>query len=127
MKLSKITHFKEINSRCTLCSILILLILLFLGCTHLEDDKDQSAKHIYLKSFPSAKIFVDGNAIGTTPAKNVKVNPGSRIEFIAEGYDTSSITIGKMSSTSLQVTKATGHKSLSISGYGIKVIMKKQE
>lgn len=109
------------------CFILVLLVLLFLGCTHLEDDKSQSGKYIYLKSFPNTKIFVDGIFIGTTPANKVKVDPGSRIELRAEGYKTSSITIGKVSPTSLQVTRAIGQKSLTISGDGIKVTMEKQE
>lgn len=127
MRLSKLIHVKEINLRCMSCFILIFLVLLFLGCTHLEDDKSQSAKYIYLKSFPNAKIFVNGIFIGTTPDNKVKVNPGSRIELRAEGYKTSSITIGKVSPTSLQATRATGHKSFAISGSGIKVTMKKQE
>jgi hypothetical protein len=109
------------------CFTLILLALLFVGCTHLEDDKSQSVKYIYLKSFPSTKIFVDGIFIGTTPANKVKVDPGSRIELRAEGYKTSSITIGKVSPTSLQVTRAIGQKSITISGNGIKVTMKKEE
>jgi len=127
MKLSNIIHFKEINFQCVSCFILSFLVLLFISCTHLEIDNDQSVKYIYLESLPSAKIFVDGIAIGTTPANDVKVDSGSRIELMAEGYDTILITIGKVSSTSFQVTKATGHKSFSISGYGIKVAMKKQE
>jgi len=127
MRLSKHTHVKEISLRCLSCFILILLVLLFLGCTHLEDDKSQSVKYIYLKSFPNTKIFVDGIFIGTTPVKKVKVDPGSRIELRAEGYKTSTITIGKVSPTSLQVTRAIGQKSLSISGDGIKVTMKKKE
>ena len=127
MRLSKLVHVKEINLRCLLCFILILLVLLFLGCTHLEDDKSQSAKYIYLKSFPNTKIFVDGIFIGTTPVNKVKVDPGSRIELRAEGYKTSTITIGKVSPTSLQVTRAIGQKSLTISGDGIKVTMKKKE
>jgi hypothetical protein len=127
MKLSKLIHVKEINLRCMSCFILILLVLLFLGCTHLEDDKSQSAKYIYLKSFPNTKIFVDGIFIGTTPINKVKVDPGSRVELRVEGYKTSSITIGKVSPTSLQVTRAIGQKSLTISGYGIKVTMEKQE
>ena len=45
--------------RCMSCLIVILLVLLFLGCTHLEDGKNQSAKYIYLKSDPNAKIFVN--------------------------------------------------------------------
>jgi hypothetical protein len=127
MRLSKLIHVKEINLRCMSCFILISLVLLFLGCTHLEDDKSQSAKYIYLKSFPNTKIFIDGIFIGTTPVNKVKVDPGSRIELRAKGYKTSSITIGKVSPTSLQVTRAIGQKSLTISGYGIKVTMKEEE
>ena len=127
MRLSKLIHVKEISLRCLSCFILILLVLLFLGCTHLENDKSQSVKYIYLKSFPNTKIFVDGIFIGTTPVKKVKVDPGSRIELRAEGYKTSSITIGKVSPTSLHVTRAIGQKSLTISGDGIKVTMKKEE
>ena len=107
--------------------VLLVSFLLLFGCTHLEDNKSQSAKYIFIKSFPNAKLLVNGNFIGTTPVNKVKVNPGSRIELRAEGYKTSSITIGKVSPTSLQATRATGHKSFAISGSGIKVTMKKQE
>ena len=127
MRLSKLIHVKEINLRCMSCFILILLVLLILACTHLEDNKSQSAKYIFIKSFPNAKLLVNGNFIGTTPVNKVKVNPGSRIELRAEGYKTSYITIGKVSPTSLQVTRSTGHKLVSFSGLGIKVTMKKQE
>ncbi len=127
MRLSKLIHVKEINLRCMSYFILILLVLLFLGCAHLEDDKSQSAKYIYLESSPNTKIFVDGIFIGTTPISKVKVDPGSRIELRVEGYKTSSITIGKVSPSSLQVTRAIGQRSLTISGYGIKVTMEKQE
>ena len=51
--------------------VLLVSFLLLFGCTHLEDDKSQSAKYIYLKSFPNAKIFVNGTFIGTTPVNKV--------------------------------------------------------
>ena len=127
MKIFRLIFLSGVNMPRMSCIFIILLGLLFSYCSHLEEDESYSAKYIYVKSTPSAKVFVNGTLIGVTPAYKIAVESGSLIELKAEGYETGSIKLGEVSTSGLTVKSARGHGGISISDKGLEIRMKKQE
>jgi hypothetical protein len=56
----------------------------------------------------------------------MKVETGTQIELKAKGYQTSSISMSGITPNSLSINRAITQKKITISGDGIKVILKEQ-
>lgn len=96
MKIFRLIFLNCINIRFMSCVFIMLLGLLFSYCTHVEEDKSHSAKYIYVKSTPSAKVFVNGTFVGMTPVNKAVVESGSLIELKTEGYEKSFVKLGEV-------------------------------
>lgn len=99
---------------------LVLFGLLSTGCV------SPPGKYISIESTPTAEIYVDGVLVGVTPERRVKVEAGTHVELKAKGYHTSSIRISGVAPNSLSINRAITQKRITITGDGIKVILKER-
>jgi hypothetical protein len=110
---------------------MVVCLVFTLGCAGMQPERDAdcvspSCKYIFIESTPPAEIYIDGVFVGMTPDRNVKVKTSTQIELKAKGYQTSSITISRVTPDSLSINRAITQKRITIRGDGINVILKEQ-
>ena len=88
---------QRIISRLAPAAVLLLAGCLLSSCIIVAKAESHHPKgygFVGVESTPAAELYVDGDFVGTTPAKNLKLSSGPHdIRLEAEGYETWSRTV----------------------------------